>query len=298
MLKDTPLVSIGLPVYNGENYIKEALESLLAQDYINFELIISDNASTDKTKNICLNYIKKDKRIRYYRNNENLGIEPNFNKVMKMFSGKYCMLASHDDLWLPEYISTLVRILEDNSDVVLAFSGVQRIDHLGNSIGGPLTTKNSKLVQSTIERVISVINSNSNSKMYGLMRTNILSQTNLFRSDLGMVNDLCLITELSCHGRFDFVSECLFKRRKHSGQSLLSKGQIWEINENTMNWIYSLPNVQDDIGKIIEGFEKVIKRHNNRDSIQAKIAGEIRRFKRRNLRRIRNLFNKIILNKA
>ena len=288
-------------VYNGENYIKEALESLLAQDYTNFELIISDNASTDKTKNICLNYMKKDKRIQYYRNDKNIGVELNLNSVIKLFSGKYCMLASHDDLWFPKYISTLVKILEGDSDIVLAFSGVQRIDHLGDSFGRPLISKNNKLNETTIERVISVFKMRSNSKMYGLIRTDILSQTILFRSDLGVANDLCLITELSCHGKFYIDSEVLFKRRKHSGQTgkLKAKNeQIWEMNENTMNWIYGLPNIQDDLDKLIRTIKKEIKKHNSIGSIKWQIAKKIRLFKRHAPQRFRNLLNKTILNKA
>ncbi|MEM4134638.1 MAG: glycosyltransferase, partial [Candidatus Micrarchaeia archaeon] len=79
-----PLVSIGMPVYNGERFIRQALDSLLAQDYENFELIISDNASEDKTPEICLEYAARDKRIRYYRNEKNMGAAWNFKRVFDL----------------------------------------------------------------------------------------------------------------------------------------------------------------------------------------------------------------------
>jgi glycosyltransferase involved in cell wall biosynthesis len=77
-----PRVSIGLPVYNGERFLKEALDSLLAQIYTDFELIISDNASTDQIESICRTYAASDRRIRYYRNKENVGAAHNFNRVL------------------------------------------------------------------------------------------------------------------------------------------------------------------------------------------------------------------------
>ena len=81
MVANKPLVSIGLPVYNGENYVRQALDSLLAQDYESFELIVSDNASTDATQQICLEYASQDSRIRYHRNEVNIGLYNNFTRV-------------------------------------------------------------------------------------------------------------------------------------------------------------------------------------------------------------------------
>ena len=82
-------VSIGLPVYNGEKYLEQALISILSQTYTDFELIISDNASTDRTQAICREYAAKDPRIRYYCNEENLGAAPNHNRVFELASGEY-----------------------------------------------------------------------------------------------------------------------------------------------------------------------------------------------------------------
>jgi glycosyltransferase involved in cell wall biosynthesis len=104
----TPTVSIGMPVYNGERYIREALDSLLAQTYTDFELIISDNASTDGTESACREYATKDARVHYIRQNENRGFASNFRFVLDKAEGNYFMWAACDDFWLPNFISECV----------------------------------------------------------------------------------------------------------------------------------------------------------------------------------------------
>jgi glycosyltransferase involved in cell wall biosynthesis len=103
-----PLVSIGMPVYNGEKYIKDALDSILAQSFTDFELIISDNCSTDSTRKICETYAKKDSRIKYIRQVENLGASSNFKFVLKEAIGKFYMWAAHDDLWDKNWLKRLI----------------------------------------------------------------------------------------------------------------------------------------------------------------------------------------------
>lgn len=117
-----PLVSIGLPVYNGENYIAEAIQSVLDQTYTNFELIISDNSSTDKTPVICEHYADIDSRIRYYRSSENRGAAWNFNNTFYLATGKYFKWLAHDDLITPRFIEFAVDILETKPEIVLCTS--------------------------------------------------------------------------------------------------------------------------------------------------------------------------------
>src|SRR4051794_35048945 len=99
-----PQVSIGLPVFNGERYLASALDCLINQDFDDFELIISDNASTDATESICRDYAEKDKRIRYFRNEANIGATQNYNRVFELASGEYFKWASHDDECHPSLI--------------------------------------------------------------------------------------------------------------------------------------------------------------------------------------------------
>ncbi len=119
-MDNTQLVSVGMVVYNGGQYIRESLDSLLAQEYENFELIISDDSSTDETSAICQEYTYRDKRIKYYRNKTNLGVYRNFKQVFDYSSGEYFMWAAQDDLWHPSYIRELISLLLKYDSAVLA----------------------------------------------------------------------------------------------------------------------------------------------------------------------------------
>lgn len=120
MKNQEPLVSIGLIAFNRDYTVGEAIKSLLSQSYKNFELIISDDASTDDTSKVCSKFAEKDKRIRFFRQKKNIGLAANSNFVLKKSSGKYFMWASDDDLWHKDFISELVRLLEMNNRAALA----------------------------------------------------------------------------------------------------------------------------------------------------------------------------------
>jgi glycosyltransferase involved in cell wall biosynthesis len=120
-----------MPVYNGKTYIRAAVNSLLVQTYTNFEMIISDNASTDSTEAICQEYGVLDPRIRYVRHSQNQGPITNFEFVLNEARGKYFMWAAHDDVWEPTYLQTLVDLLQRNPAALLAFSRFDNIDRVG-----------------------------------------------------------------------------------------------------------------------------------------------------------------------
>lgn len=122
MNKKVPLVSIGLIAYNRSHLISQAIESLLKQSYKNIELIISDDASSDNTEQICRYYVKKDRRIRFYKQKKNLGLPGNSNFVLQKARGQYFMWASDDDLWHKDFIKVLVVKLEENNQAVIAMS--------------------------------------------------------------------------------------------------------------------------------------------------------------------------------
>lgn len=132
MANNEPLVSIGMPVYNGAKYIREGLDLLLVQNYENFELTISDNASTDHTEEICRSYLAKDHRIRYFQNPENIGILGNWRRVLELASGEYFMWAPYDDRWSFNYIQTLLGCLLAHPTAVLAAGKTLYIDADGN----------------------------------------------------------------------------------------------------------------------------------------------------------------------
>lgn len=121
-----PLVSIGVPVFNGENFIREALDSILNQDCQSLEIIISDNASTDGTQAICESYVRRDNRIKYYRNAENLGVSLNFKRTLTLAQGTYFTWLAHDDSFCdPDYLTKITGFMKEHADVVLCGSSMR-----------------------------------------------------------------------------------------------------------------------------------------------------------------------------
>lgn len=211
-------VSIGMPVYNGESFIAEAIESILKQTYRDFELIISDNASTDNTEDICKAYATKDQRISYSRNDQNLGPAANYNRVYELSSGEYFKWASHDDLCDPEFLQECVNVLDRDASVVLCYSQLLDIDEHGNRIGERCPVVNTDSTRPH-ERFRSLIRRDSIcDAVFGVIRANVLRKTALIRSYPDC--DRVLLSELGLHGRLYQIPEHLFFRRQHSGTSV------------------------------------------------------------------------------
>jgi len=126
-----PKVSIGLPVYNGEKFLKKRLDSILSQTLETFELIISDNASTDSTADICKEFASKDTRIHYFRQEYNIGPIRNFKYVLDKAQCDYFVWASVDDIWLPEFLEENIKILDKNKKIV---GSISKIEEYGKKI--------------------------------------------------------------------------------------------------------------------------------------------------------------------
>lgn len=207
-----PRLTIGLPVYNGENYLAEAIESLLGQTYENFELIISDNASTDSTADICEAYRKQDCRIRYFRQQRNIGLSPNHNFTAAKARGELFKWASHDDLYGRDLLKLCVEALDKYPDVVLAHSWTARIDGTGNLVRAeryPLKTSSF----SVPERFRSTLFGNGGDDDGGVIRMDVLRRIAPYGSYYHA--DRTAISELALHGRFYQVPQWLFFRRDH-----------------------------------------------------------------------------------
>src|SRR5262249_10686156 len=127
-------VAIGTPVWNGEAFLSQAIESILAQTYSDFQFVISDNASTDSTAEICRAYAKLDKRIHYMRQGKNIGAAQNYNEVFRRSSGRYFKWAAYDDVLAPTFIEECVRVLDADESVVLCSPATVLI----NEDGSPL----------------------------------------------------------------------------------------------------------------------------------------------------------------
>ena len=141
MKASSPLLSIGMPVYNGELFLCEAIDSLLSQSYKDFELIISDNASSDNTEVICLNYQKEDKRVRYIKQPKNIGALPNFQFVLNEAKCEYFMWAACDDKWDSRWVELLLNRLTTSKSRAV-FGRVQQIDELSKPIKNHPTNDN------------------------------------------------------------------------------------------------------------------------------------------------------------
>lgn len=224
-----PRVSIGVPVYNGERYIAETLDSLLAQTFEDFEIIICDNASTDRTEGICRTYAERDKRIRYVRNVENLGVARNFGSTFELSSGEYFRWASCDDLFAPEGLARCVEVLDREPSVVLTYPKTKFINDRGDVIS---EYDDGLHIQSSMasERFAQVIAKLGYvNVIYGLMRANVLRRTGLQRNYPG--GDIPLVAELALYGKFWEIPQFLFYRRFHPAASSSLKDDAGRMQE-------------------------------------------------------------------
>jgi len=226
------LVSIGLPVYNGESFLARALDSLLSQKHSQFELIISDNNSTDGTREICEIYAAKDDRIRYHRNETNIGAVKNFNSLLEMAKGTYFMWAAYDDLWEPSFVSELVALLEMNPDAILAFCSCNRMEPNGNLIHahkryGRLGGTNTLL---RAQRYIWFPDGEGRAMLtYGLMRIAALKKVEGIKVySLFECADDVMILRLTFTGEFVFSDSILFNKYDMPGSPSFVK---WGFRE-------------------------------------------------------------------
>ena len=252
MTAHNPKVSIGLPVFNGEEYLPGTLDRLLAQTFSDFEIIICDNASTDDTAKICTDYASRDKRIQYVRNDSNIGAAPNFNRTFELSRGAYFAWAACDDVHDHRFLERGVSVLDENPDVVLSHSAIAFIDQndapvrfrqgkgddeddgylrdiYGNSVMGP---DNLHIAESPRpeERFRDVLrNVNWCLQIFGLMRADVLRHTGLQRHYYGA--DKVLLAELSLAGRFHQVEEMLFTKRIHPKMS------FYQTTKEKRTWI-------------------------------------------------------------
>lgn len=202
-----PLVSIGMPLFNAERHLAEALDSLLAQDYPNLELIISDNASTDATESICREYAARDKRISYHRTEANQGAVWNFNHVFELAQGELFMWAAHDDVRAPAFVSCCVAALDGHPEAVLCCTGVGFIDENSKEVHAwfDLVPPVGKTVGA---RVGAIARARYWLDFYGLIRRKTLAQTRLAQPVWGF--DVVIGMELCLRGLMLLVPQRLF----------------------------------------------------------------------------------------
>ena len=215
----SPRISLALPVYNGERFIASAIRSILSQDYRDFELIITDNASNDKTPEICREFAALDSRIRYFRNDRNLGAGPNYNLGFHLSTAEYFKWCSSDDLLTPNFIGACLHVLETNPQVALAYGTTQSIDQEGNEIPLVGSTMPNTRDEDPARRFRNVINRVGTCyEIFGMFRRRQLLLSSLHRPYYG--SDRALLVEMSLFGQFVHVPGIVFYNREHPKRSI------------------------------------------------------------------------------
>ena len=213
----SPVVTIGVPVYNGENYLDEMLWSLRRQTFEDFEVVISDNGSTDATPEIIHRHASADGRFRVYTETENRGAGWNFNRVLDLAAGRYFKWQAHDDLLAPTYLEACVAEFDLDPELVLVYTGVDMVDRdlqLIEHYGIRLDTMNADPVVRFSQQLLTW---NLCYDVFGLIDLDVLRRTS------GMGNfshgDGVLLGHLALLGRSKLVDEPLFLSRQHDDQS-------------------------------------------------------------------------------
>jgi len=222
MSLSTPRVSIGLPVYNGADYLANALESLARQSFDDLEIVVSDNASSDRTPEICRDFAAGDARIRYHRNERNLGAAANYNAVFDRARGEYFKWASHDDVVAPDFLRRCVAVLDHEPRAVLAFSHFDYVDERGETLrpsARNLDVRGERASQRVRRLVARQLESTDVYwAIFGLIRASALRQTRLIETYLA--SDQTLLFHLILLGELHQVPETLFFRREHADESM------------------------------------------------------------------------------
>lgn len=221
-MTSSPLVTIGLPVYNSERYVKQSLDSLLAQTYTDFALVISDNASTDGTADICKQYAARDSRVKYFRNEVNIGNPRNFNRVAELTTTPYLKWSTADDFWAPTFVERALEIMERDSSIALCYPQAALVDADG---GNPTNYDDVlHLVQDDpVDRFLTLITRIKLAHQHlGLIRMSYLRQTHLLGAYVG--SDINLLAELTLYGKFYELPQRLFFRRFHKDSGSWKRG--------------------------------------------------------------------------
>ena len=212
---DPPVVSLGMPVYNGERFVEPAILSTLAQTLQCFELIICDNASTDGTEQICRALSASDPRVRYVRNEQNLGAHPNYNKTFSLARGRYFKWVPHDDAMHPEYLERCVARLEANPSWVLCQTDFEYIDESGATLVVEHSAVPGSDAADPVSRFTALsLQPHTCYDVMGVFRQGMLSRSMLLPSFHG--SDRALLVQLALMGPFGHISEPLLRIRDHA----------------------------------------------------------------------------------
>jgi len=209
-----PRLSIGLPVYNGERYVGEAIDSILGQAYGDFELVVSDNASTDGTREICESYARRDPRVRFLRQPVNLGASANFNEVLSRARAPRFKWACADDRLAAGFLESGMREMDACPSVVLCYGQTTMIDDDGRPLGP--SPQGLDLREDDVAERFRLARERSGylNVLQGILRTDVLRETAQFGAYPGA--DEALVVELTLRGPFHEIEAPMLFRRFHA----------------------------------------------------------------------------------
>jgi len=224
-----PLLTIGLPVFNGERYLERALDTLLGQTWADFELLVFDNASTDRTRDICLDRAAKDRRVRYTRHERNLGAAENYNRVFRAAGGRYFKWATHDDEYAPEFVERCIDVLQREPAAVLCYAPAVFIDERGEEIGRerPEPDYTSPRAHDRFHAWMFEKSDGWCHPIMGVIRSEILARTPLIGKYTA--SDRVLIAELALRGAMRRLPDHLYYRRDHPDRSITRMQTVEEL---------------------------------------------------------------------
>jgi glycosyltransferase involved in cell wall biosynthesis len=243
-----PRVSIGMPVYNGEKYIRQALDSVIAQTYTDFELVISDNASSDGTEAICKEYVKKDIRIKYIKQPVNIGAINNFNFLLKQASGIYFAWLCHDDYLDVFFLEMIARFLDEHADVALCASDFYVVkdgaivrtriqDHIRDNIDWTVARRGFFTYSSKLFLAFS-----------GIYRLSIMHTNNIYLQPgfNGIIwgDEISVLPRVALHGRIVALPKLLRYERKHDGSLNVTESIPFKPLQLFINLIYTTTKYQ------------------------------------------------------
>lgn len=213
----TPMVTIGIPVYNGEAYLEEALTCARTQTYGDLEIVISDNGSTDRTREICERHGALDSRIRYYRFETNQGLLKNFNRVYELALGTYFKFSPHDDLYDPSFIERCVDVLERDQDTVACSSRFLIIDEEGTVTGESHEDIDAD-ASSPRKRFYALLNNTKCYDLFAVIRKSALDRMPKPLLPVYGHADGVLLARLGMLGRIHRIPEPLYYNRDHKSR--------------------------------------------------------------------------------
>jgi len=247
-IQSSTTITIGMPVYNGEKLIRKSLDSLLSQTFTNFQLIISDNASTDSTIMICEKYARSDSRIKFFQQSENRGSNWNFNFVLQKANSKYFMWAASDDFWETDYLEKNVKALENNSELAgsCGIIKLQSLEQNEEDIDSKFLNFKNKIISSfrpgkscdlkgNFEKKVKLLFKNSAYRLiYGVFRTDVLKKSIILNSFVGP--DVAWLINILKHGDINLENDTVMYK---SYGGISTKGSL-EIARNFNHGFFEL----------------------------------------------------------